>query len=370
MKTHTILCLLIVVIGLVPFAQALLQKRTVADSSILCNDGTPYVYYVKLNPHSSRWILYLNGGWLCFDRNTCQQRWESTPYLMTSKGTPDTWQGQGILSDSALVNPHWFDDNIVMFPYCSSDLWSGNKTGDAQLAWHFKGAAIIDAVTDELIRTETLGSASQVLLSGSSAGGVGVIVNLDRLAERLPWAVVHGFSDSGWFIDHPRFVPGDCETIYTCQINNATHRGVQIWNPVIPPTCKWASSPDLRNLCYIGRHIFDSLKNPLFSLSYMYDGAQFVLDGLTLPLSKEAEQYAEAAMQELLLSLQPVKGVFVPDCYFHGLIPWDKWTSVTIGGVSISDVLFKWWNLGQDTIRLVDSCTSMNCNPTCPKTQL
>jgi len=47
-------------------------------------------------------------------------------------------------------------------------------------------------------------------------------------------------------------------------------------------------------------------------------GAQFVLDGLTLPLSNEAEKYAQAAMQELLISLQPVKGVFVPDCYFHG----------------------------------------------------
>ena len=52
-----------------------------------------------------------------------------------------------------------------------------------------------------------LSQASEVILSGGSAGGLGVFYNLDHLTTLLPAAVrVTGFPDAGYFMDAPGYV--------------------------------------------------------------------------------------------------------------------------------------------------------------------
>ena len=57
---------------------------------------------------------------------------------------------------------------------------------------YFSGHINVVAVVEHLLRrpgTE-LAAATDVLLSGDSAGGMGTFHNIDWLADRLPWASV------------------------------------------------------------------------------------------------------------------------------------------------------------------------------------
>ena len=186
----------------------------------VCNDGSPGVFYVLASPggvDADKWHVHLQGGGACRTPESCAQRWcrADTNFgmdKMTSTLAPAvSAAGNGMFS-SRVDNP-LRDWNHVFMHYCSSDNWSG-QAGDAQLtaelpavgsvdfSMHFRGADIFDAVIDMLKQPGGTpvsyfdGAASQdmpdlddaeiVLLSGASAGGGGVVRNLDRLAADLP----------------------------------------------------------------------------------------------------------------------------------------------------------------------------------------
>lgn len=56
-----------------------------------------------------------------------------------------------------------------------------------------------EAIVEDLVANYGLGDATHVMLTGSSAGGLGTFHNVDLLAERLPNAVVKGAPVAGWF---------------------------------------------------------------------------------------------------------------------------------------------------------------------------
>ena len=62
-----------------------------------------------------------------------------------------------------------------------------------------------------------------------SAGGIGVILNLDRLAQRLKMAGlkvhVRGLADSGWYLDIPA-CQGDSKNCLPAQENNIIKQGM------------------------------------------------------------------------------------------------------------------------------------------------
>lgn len=88
----------------------------------------------------------------------------------------------GILSSISGENPYWHDANHVLVPYCSSDSWSGTRTlSDARDGWSFMGSLIVRQVIADLIPLGLDRSqGGELLLAGSSAGGLGVMLNLDK----------------------------------------------------------------------------------------------------------------------------------------------------------------------------------------------
>ena len=70
----------------------------------------------------------------------------------------------------------------------------------------FLGAEIIKEVVRELFSWEQLGAGQELYLAGSSAGGTGVLVNLDPVAELVHQLGgrmrVRGIADSGWFLEN------------------------------------------------------------------------------------------------------------------------------------------------------------------------
>ncbi|KAF6773035.1 hypothetical protein AHF37_07754 [Paragonimus kellicotti] len=95
--------------------------------------SVPYIlifrYYYRRSKRgmSRNWLIFLEGGWYCFDNETCQLRESSTFALFSSNFWPRKRAFDGILSISPVLNPLYHDYNSVFIPYCSSDLWTGKR---------------------------------------------------------------------------------------------------------------------------------------------------------------------------------------------------------------------------------------------------
>lgn len=134
----------------------------------------------------------------------------------------------GILSSDQNENPYYFDANHVFIPYCSSDNWSGDAAAKSNTEFNFQGARIIRNVINDLLdRGMTNGKV--LLLTGSSAGAGGVIVNLDSVADYLhslgSSIQVRGVADSGWFLDNQPYEQQTQNPLYAKYLKAACREG-------------------------------------------------------------------------------------------------------------------------------------------------
>ncbi len=182
-----------------------------------CNDGSPAVLYFRPyagEANKDRWIILLNGGGGCGTGQDCANRWCSVDTNfdadnMSTENASGSLNGGGVLERSG-DNP-FGNYNQVQVRYCSSDAWTGQalgvdvsakdpKTGgDVRFQMNFAGSYVFEAMLvtlrgdgpERLVysRTKTempdLDEANVVVFAGGSAGGAGVISNLDRFADAL-----------------------------------------------------------------------------------------------------------------------------------------------------------------------------------------
>lgn len=104
-----------------------------------------------------------------------------------------------------------------------------------------------------------------------SAGGTGVLINLDRVEDLLNTKFgnvaesgpprVRGISDSGWFIDKlPSYSEKvDCHDVILCPPEISLKKGMNLWNARLPENCQ-NSFPDEPWSCFFGYRIYPTLK--------------------------------------------------------------------------------------------------------------
>ncbi|XP_055944933.1 palmitoleoyl-protein carboxylesterase notum1-like isoform X1 [Argiope bruennichi] len=322
-----------------------MRKVLLSNKTVTCNDGSPAGYYIRESRSSKRWIIYLEGGWYCFDEKSCNHRWSRSRNLMSSTMWPETRSVGGILSPDPEENPYWWDANQVFLPYCSSDTWSGASHSTRKGEFSFLGSLIIIEVIKDLL-TKDLFSADMLLLAGSSAGGTGVLLNLDRVSDFLHGLKskieVRGLADSGWFLDNEPYQPLDCLDPQTCAPVEAIKRGVKLWNGQVPKRCQmqYASSDVWR--CYFGYRIYSTLQSPVFVFQWLFDEAQMTADNVGAPVSKPQWDYIHKMGNDLRTSLENVTAVFAPSCISHMVLSKKDWRHVKINKVSLPQALRCW----------------------------
>ncbi|XP_035715762.1 palmitoleoyl-protein carboxylesterase NOTUM isoform X2 [Folsomia candida] len=316
-------------------------------------------YYVR-NSHvrnSNTWIIFLEGGWFCFDERSCQNRWLRLKNLMSSSAWPHHKHVGGILSGDPNENPYWWSANHVFVPYCSSDTWSGTTKADENGSkFSFMGALIIEEVIKTLIRNGGIRSDSTVILAGSSAGGTGVLINLDRVEELMHEQFdyvdsgpprVKGISDSGWFIDKlPSYSEKvDCHDVILCPPHISLKKGMHLWNSRLPERCQ-NSYPDEPWSCFFGYRIYPTLKASSFIFQWMFDEAQMLVNNVPTPvLKKEEWDYVYKVGDELKKTLINVTNVFIPACMAHTVLTHRDWKRVEVNSVYLPRAL-KCWESG------------------------
>jgi len=166
-----------------------------------CADGTPMFMNVTPREGASRLYIYLQGGGACWDGVTCGCGWDGS----CSGGTaatltrPDSGSVRsGWHSASTPGNPITLDYNIIEIPYCSGDLFMGNKLqtfggrgrGLKQFGYRSLGIALETA-------KELFPRPQSVVFMGSSAGGLGASFNLHQIRRIYPVAPLSLIVDSG-----------------------------------------------------------------------------------------------------------------------------------------------------------------------------
>ena len=271
---------LVVISLLLPFTSwAQMRWVNISNSRALCNDFTRAGFFQESYPRSTKWIIVLESGGLCFSPETCNKRFfhptiqskylkQEAKVSVTGNSDPDkefdaaeAWRssqgkdlasvlsplmssihryrndqilfpkglvvnGRDLLDRDCKENPLFCHHNHVVLPYCSSDLWLGNDTRDlgpeneesffahqyepdsSELQFIFRGAEIFRSAVIDLLNFG-FDKATELVLVGSSAGGIGAINHVRWLQDlfKNDLAIKNDISviiDSAWFINFNR----------------------------------------------------------------------------------------------------------------------------------------------------------------------
>ena len=358
-----------------------------------CLDGSPFGYYLReqhngKNGHNV--LFFLEGGGLCKTPKDCKNR--KNGEHGSSKYWPDTFiPGKGgvkdILSDDPEINPYFYDFNHVYLKYCSGDTWTGSRTSFDENDLWFSGHKNLEAAIDHMNKTQHLGWASHALLVGSSAGGIGVLNNVDFFREKwLNQSTIFKAAPVGGF-----YFPGDVYLYPEWQhdirlsVNSAFAKYLTTWyGSVLDESCISETDIDQGHMCWDAHYLYNHIDTSLFVSENRIDSNQ--LNQLLCPNPWENESttdfmkwFGRTMVDGLISTVQSERGLakgdglFVPSCLEHtGNLCLTNGPSVN--GKKLADLL-PFWYFEEDpiiasTFQEIDSCnaeegTELPCNNHC-----
>ncbi len=321
------------------------EVKEASNKRAVCNDGSPAAFYFRpgQGPDRDKWILFLQGGGGCGTDGDCRKRWDGQHNLMTSVGLPARSQTDGLLSADEHENPDFARYAVAEIHYCSSDTYAGD--GERRLdgrTLQFRGHRIVGAVLDDLMDSSVVGphtlrEATEVLFAGSSAGGMGMHNNLDRVAARLPWARVKGVADSSWGPDVARFGRG------TLEVRPDDPALVGYLNAQPDDSCV-AANPTKKGRCLQEDFLYPYLSTPMFVYADQRDPVLLGSLGIMGPARQSSQRkYIDDYGNRLRDELKHVPGVFSPSINNHTSLRTDRFHSVKINGQDLATTIGNWY---------------------------
>jgi hypothetical protein len=242
-----------------------------AVDGALSRDGSPAGFYYKFSKTGSKNLLiYLAGGGVCADNFFCNMNPPNKDSSLTAENvgagvfnifgptqeaqdpTLERWQS-GIFKDDPANPAH--DWNMVFIPYVTGDIFFGSKP-DGTIPevegskFQFVGKSNMQKFIGRI--TPTFKDAQIVVLAGSSAGGIGALLNstyvFDAFIDQGNGARGFVLDDAGPFFDDPY--------IEVCM--QKRYRDLYGLDESMPTECAGCKSAD-------GGHIAAGL------LSYLFD---------------------------------------------------------------------------------------------------
>ena len=151
------------------------------------------IYFTPATTQPDYYVLYLQGGGWCNDKTSCSSRCgkrtngRCSGGLATSTVWTETVSMAGLFSTSAnkTALP---GANKAYLRYCTGDAHMGNRdASENTFGFNFHGSRTVAAALSLLVKEHGLGSkpGQTLLFGGGSAGGRGVMANLDFLPGLL-----------------------------------------------------------------------------------------------------------------------------------------------------------------------------------------
>jgi len=325
-------------VALLPHVNGLLLENVPlsAHPKARCNDNSVATYYRQGTELGPKVLIYLQGGGFCVPRIPgfdCEQRCKDTPLLCTAHTDPfmeteDTKFSWNIWSRSAEENPAFYEHSLVFQPYCSSDVYTGNREGSIfTQGFTFNGKHIFTGLMEDLIANTDILNAEQVVLMGGSAGAMGTEANCDLLAERLhserPDMDVRCISDSGTlypFQDHTDF----------CYPQLLEYAAFEIWNAISDESCAEADPTGLS--CISVGTAYNYSTTPAMLLMSSED----TVIRICTPGSEDTDFWQSwrddlASIARKIVRAKPDTGLYIANCPFHvSSTNTDAWASMMV----------------------------------------
>lgn len=390
------LLVLLCIVGYAPhlvLVSATMQRVTVSNAQsrfAIANDGSDAVFYFRPSTEKAAadapWLLYLEGGFYCANAAQCAQRWQQSPQLMSSTALPPTSSDdtQGIFGTNASANP-FSGFNTVFMSYLSSDLYLGNASkAETQTDYEFRGRPSLTAVVEDILTGFTLNgtlyavnvsSNPKLLVTGSSAGGMGALFNanyLGKLARSLvPKIEFRVAPDSAFFMagvqDPFASVAGCQESVYICPVKGMFGVQAEFWNihDALDENCrrdmKLLGKPEYT--CLDGPVAAKYLKEDVFFMEYGFDAAELLVDGCTDMSCKNQTGGIEfmTKLTQLKRGVMSQYPSFMPTCLGHEIAVGNQlMTSMPVGNVSLAEALRRWY-FAHETVSYMDDCSEPGC---------
>merc|ERR1712137_173987 len=370
------------------------EDQYVAKGAVCLDGGPPGFYYKSADPSKSSdaqattsWLLYFKGGGWCYNEKDCAAR--AAGQLGNSSHFPKTFSFSGIADETGALSPVLAGYNHVILWYCDGASFSGDR--EEPIVYNgknifFRGRRVLDAILDVLLDASGpygLGRATQVLLSGGSAGGLSTILHADHVQARMPSTVVKfkAAPVSGFFLFHRS---ADSKTLYMNEMKYVFQ--MQNSSSGVNSACL-AAGHDWR--CIFANYSYSYSRTPMYLLQSSLDSWQ-MSNILKPPGSCARNNFADcdALQVELLnsyteamvMDLQRTdkyntagEGGFVETCLEHVAAQGSNFAKYEIDDVTMGDAFDQWWTADRSDPMwhvpcMLNSSTPHQCNPSCVST--
>lgn len=255
---------------------------------VLRAEGSRGGYYFR--PASSpsaktKWKFHFMGGGWCKDEAGCVSR--SKILLGSSKlwtaqlsqlWAPE-YAGFYGLMDANATNP-FGDWNFVWPAYCDGTSQTSDRTEplvvDDKTVLHFRGRALLDAHLHDLeLDHQFLSTATQVIVSGTSAGGMSTYMQSSYIKSQLthPAARLVAVPDAGWWWDHTAYSNSSLRP----WLDSMTRAiGPELWNATLRGASAGCLADPPRGdkvYCYTQPYAYSYLDVPTFVVQSLADPA-------------------------------------------------------------------------------------------------
>ena len=324
-------------------------------------DGSFYIYYVHPGAERTKFVIFQKGGGWCFSDAECAERAGTGlgsnssafhPAEITFESFVDTTHFD-ILFENETASPLTWNWTKLYLPYLdggsqvgnlASPLSVPNTLGTANTTVFYRGALIHRATVETFLASEGLSSATDVVLSGGSAGALSTFLHADSWRDALPaGAKMVALPDSGFFLNFNASSEGGHAT--GAEDYGAGMRWV--YNRMngtggVPRRCAAANAADPA-LCIFAEVVSQTMVTPVLAQQSTYDAFQ-VSAILQQPASNVSAINAYGALVAArvtadFINANPNHGVFLDSCFHHV----GEWNEITIDGQTVSRALAEFY---------------------------
>jgi hypothetical protein len=174
--------------------------KVVPGGDCQCADASEFSFWVR-QADPTKVVFFFQGGGACFSADTCS--FTDGAYKVRTDDGDDPTGKTGVFDFTDARNP-LADYSFVFVPYCTGDVHIGNATTayTPDLTVQHKGYVNGNAALDSLV--ETFPTATQIIVTGESAGSVPTPLYAGLVHDRLPDASITVLADgSGAYPDVP-----------------------------------------------------------------------------------------------------------------------------------------------------------------------
>ncbi|KAJ7335959.1 hypothetical protein OS493_013322 [Desmophyllum pertusum] len=254
-----------------------------------------------------------------------------------------------------------FQAKLMFVPYCDGASYTGNREKPLKVKnklLYFRGRRILDAILDELLR-RGIDNASEIILSGASAGALSAIIHADYIRTRFRRATNASFrvlADAGFFVDAPAFNYYEIVRSVFRQMSSLHNSSTSLNH-----ACLHAQEREQEWRCFFPQYSLPFVASPVFLVNSLYDEWQIAyLSNIRCVLNiktcsstelRHIMKFGEKTFHALrsVFDSSNETAVFADSCLVHTQCNTNAlWTKIQVKNVTIAQAFANWYRGGDE----------------------